>query len=119
VGTVAAAIVALGLTAGRLPVALLACAVFGWAFVAATSALIAWTTRVVPDRAAAGTSTLFITLVVGQAAGSSVAGVVAERRGLSSAFVLAAAVALLAAVSGRHQAPSARDSSGHFPAVQP
>ena len=42
VATVAGALVLLG-TAGRTPVlAVLACALFGWGFVAATSALIAW-----------------------------------------------------------------------------
>jgi predicted MFS family arabinose efflux permease len=97
---VAGAIAVLGLAPDRLPAAVLACAVFGWGFVAATSALISWTSRLAPDRAASGTSLLFITLVLGQAAGSALAGGIAERHGMSSAFLLSAATALLAASFG-------------------
>ena len=67
---------------------------------AATSALISWTALLVPDRAASGTSLLFITLVLGQAVGSALAGAISERHGMSSAFLLSAAAALLAAAFG-------------------
>ncbi len=97
---VAASIGALGLLAQPLGLALLACAVFGWAYVAASSALIAWVSDVSPADAARGTSVLFVMLVLGQAAGSSLAGVVAERHGLATAFGLAAAGALVAASCG-------------------
>lgn len=103
VAGVAAAIVTLGLAAGNLVAAIAACAVFGWGFVAATSALIAWAAGLVPDRAAPGTSLLFVTLVLGQAAGSAVAGVVTESHGLTTAFLLAAGTAALAASCGQRR----------------
>lgn len=98
VGAVAGGILLLRAAPDHLVVALAACAVFGWGFTAATSALIAWATKIDAARAAGGTSVLFVALVLGQAVGSSAAGVVADRWGLTSAFVLATAVAVLAAV---------------------
>jgi predicted MFS family arabinose efflux permease len=100
-GVVAATIAALGLGAGLLVVAAAVCLLFGWAFVAATSALIAWASVLVPHRAASGTALLFITLTLGQAVGSSVAGLVAEHGGMTAAFLVAAALAGLAAACGR------------------
>jgi predicted MFS family arabinose efflux permease len=94
---VAIAVAALGLAPDRYRVAALACGVFGWGFVAASSALIAWATQLVPDRAAPGTSVLFISLVLGQAAGSAAVGAVSGGLGMSTTFVLAAVVALAAA----------------------
>jgi predicted MFS family arabinose efflux permease len=94
---VALAIATLGLAPDRYRVAALACGAFGWGFVAASSALIAWTTQLVPDRAAPGTSVLFISLVLGQAAGSAAAGAVSGSLGMSTTFVLAATVAVAAA----------------------
>ena len=114
VASVAVAIATLGLWAGNLVAAVAASAVFGWGFVAATSALIAWTASIVPDRAAAGTSLLFVTLVLGQAAGSAVAGMVTEGFGSSTAFLLAAGTAVLAASCGQrgvHRHPRARGAS--------
>nr|WP_301539730.1 MFS transporter [Nocardioides sp. zg-DK7169] len=99
--TLVAALATAGLIApGPLALTVLACAVFGWGFVAATSALIAWTARLVPTRAAAGTSVVFITLVVGQAAGSSAGGAISARADLSATFLLAALAAVLAAACG-------------------
>lgn len=101
VATVATSIATLGLAGRFQPVALLACAVFGWGFVAATSALILWARDLVETRAAAGTSLLFVTLVLGQAVGSAIAGAVAERHGLGATFVLMAAVGAVATLPGR------------------
>ena len=97
---VAVSIATLALAANTLAVALVACLVFGWAFVAATTALIAWVSSLVPERAAAGTSVVFITLTMGQALGSALAGNLAESGGLSLAFLVAAAVAALGAGCG-------------------
>ncbi|GAA4735290.1 hypothetical protein GCM10023350_18850 [Nocardioides endophyticus] len=94
---VAVAVATLGLAPDRYRLATLACGVFGWGFVAASSALIAWTTQLVPDRAAPGTSVLFVALVLGQAAGSAAAGAVSDSIGMSTTFVLAATVAVAAA----------------------
>lgn len=83
-----------------LTLALVACFVFGWAFVAATTALIAWVSSLVPQREAAGTSVLFIVLTMGQAVGSALAGNLADRGGLSLAFLVAAAIAAVGAACG-------------------
>lgn len=100
-GSVAVAIAVLGLAPDRFAVAALACVLFGWGFVAATSALIAWTTGKVPERAAPGTSFLFVALVLGQGVGSAAAGELAERTGLSAVLFLSAALALGAAACAR------------------
>ena len=88
----------LGLGAGRSSVAPAACLLFGWAFVAATSAQIAWAAQLVPGRAASGTAALFIILTLGQAVGSTVVGLVADHGGMSLAFLVAAGLAVVAAV---------------------
>ena len=85
---------------GQVWVSVLACGVFGWGFVAATSALIAWTAQLEPRRTAAGASVAFIALVLGQAVGSSAAGALAERAGMSTTFGLAVVLTLLAAFVG-------------------
>lgn len=93
---VAGAIVVLGVAAGSLATGLLACAVFGWGYVAASSALIAWAAEALPGDAALGTSALFIALVVGQAGGASAAGTLTAAHGLTAAFLVSATVAALA-----------------------
>lgn len=97
---VALVLLVLGVAAGRLPLAVAACAVFGWGFVAATSALIAWAAEVRPERAAAGTALLFVTLVLGQAVGSAVVGEIGARTDLAVGFRVAAGTAALAAAAG-------------------
>lgn len=98
---VAAAMAALALAPAPTAIGVLACAVFGWAFVAATSALIAWAIVQVPDRAASGTSALFVALVLGQAAGAAGAGALADRAGLPATLLVGAALAVTAAVCAR------------------
>ncbi|MCD4526150.1 MFS transporter [Nocardioides sp. cx-173] len=100
---VAGSVAALGLGSGHLAVAVFACAVFGWAFVAASSVLIAWTSHLEPDEVAPGTALLFITLMLGQAVGSAAAGPVVDRHGLTTVFLLAAAVAVGSALCGRRR----------------
>ncbi|WP_322919676.1 MFS transporter [Nocardioides renjunii] len=94
---VAVATAGLASTTAPLLLLVLACGAFGWGFVAASSALIAWAGDLVADRAAAGTSVLFVALVLGQAAGAAAAGALAGRIGLPPVFLLAAGVAVLAA----------------------
>ncbi|MDN4160430.1 MFS transporter [Nocardioides abyssi] len=119
---VVAASVAALTAPGRLPAAGLACAVFGWSFVAATSALIAWVTEVDGDRAAAGTSAVFVALVMGQAAGSAAAGAVADGAGLGVAFVGGGVAAVGAAAVGAarsHREPGDRPDGGSGAAASP
>ena len=88
----------LGLGASHGAVSLAACGAFGWGFVAATGALIAWTSRIDAGRAPAGTSLLFVVLVLGQAVGAPVVGSLAAVAGFGTAFVLAALLMLAAAL---------------------
>jgi predicted MFS family arabinose efflux permease len=91
----------------QLPVVVVTCGVFGWGFIAASSALIAWTSDLLPGREASGTSVVFIALVLGQAAGSAAAGVLSARAGLATTYLLAASVAALAASCGGRRTPGA------------
>lgn len=96
VATVAGALVLLG-AAGQVPtLAVVACGLFGWGFVAATSALIAWAGDLRPQAPAGLVAAFFVLLVLGQALGSALAGEVTARNGSDVAFLLAGAVAVLA-----------------------
>ncbi|OIH94258.1 MULTISPECIES: MFS transporter [unclassified Curtobacterium] len=113
-GAVAVAVVTLGTAPQSTPVAIAACAVFGWGYTAATGALIAWTTEIDADRSSAGTSVLFVALVLGQAAGAATAGAVLAAVGPGGTFVAGAAVtaaSAVLAVVGRRAASGAHDRS--------
>jgi hypothetical protein len=103
----AAGTVGLAASPGVVPVAFVACATFGWAYTAATGALIAWTAEIDAERAASGTALLFVLLVLGQAGGAVVLGALVGAHGHGVAFVLAAVAALLAALPGLARAPAA------------
>lgn len=89
---------ALGLAASLPVVPLIACAVFGWSYTAATGALIAWAGRLDASRSAAGTAVLFVALVLGQSLGSAVAGGVTALVGIPAVFVGAGVLTAAAAV---------------------
>ncbi len=97
-GVTAAATLALGLGSGSAVVAVVACAVFGWGFVAATGALIAWTLDVDQGRGASGTALLFVVLVLGQALVSALAGALVGGVGHEAAFAAAACLTAVGAV---------------------
>lgn len=121
--TAAVAVATAALAAPRgLAAAVAACGVFGWGFVAATSALIAWSARLVPHQAASGTSVVFIALVVGQAAGSAAAGILSDGIGMSSTFLVAALITAVAAACGvtrGHGRPRARAEEPRGGAARP
>ncbi|WP_176786809.1 MFS transporter [Microbacterium sp. cf332] len=93
---VAAATFALGVAPTDHTVGVAAPVLFGWAYVTATGALIAWTTRVDPSYAAAGTAVLFVVFMVGQAIGAAVIGAILPVAAPGVAFGIAAAVSLAA-----------------------
>lgn len=97
-GSVAVAVVVLGALPQSTVAALLACAVFGWGYTAATGALIAWTTEIDSERSSAGTSMLFVALVLGQAAGAAGAGALVGAIGFVATFVVGAVVTAASAV---------------------
>lgn len=101
----AAGTAALGAFPGQPLTAAVACVLFGWGYVAASGALIGWTTGIDADRAAAGTAALFVVFMIGQAAGATVLGAALPVVGPAVAFVAAGALSvgagLLAAGSRR------------------
>ncbi|ROP61445.1 MFS transporter [Curtobacterium sp. PhB115] len=122
-GSVAVAVTVLAVTPQQTVLALLACAVFGWGYTAATGALIGWTTEIDADRASAGTSMLFVALVLGQAVGAAAAGALIGTIGtggtfLAGAVVTAASVAVSAVRRPVRGADGAR-SSGCTPPTPP
>ena len=97
--TAAAASAALALAPGSIVIAGVACAAFGWGYVAASGALIGWTTSIDAAHASAGTSLLFTTLVLGQAVGATAIGAVATSAGAPTAFFVAGVIAVAAATT--------------------
>jgi predicted MFS family arabinose efflux permease len=91
---IAVSTLALGAAPTRTTLALGACAVFGWAYVTASGALIAWTTQIDARHAAAGTALLFVTFMVGQAIGAAALGALLPLGGSAIAFAAAAAMAV-------------------------
>jgi predicted MFS family arabinose efflux permease len=97
-GSVAVAVVVLGAAPQSTVAALLACAVFGWGYTAATGALITWTTEIDAERSSAGTSMLFVALVLGQAVGAAGAGALVGAIGFVATFVVGGGVTAASAV---------------------
>lgn len=97
---VALAVLVLGLVPEWTAVAIAACAVFGWGYTTATGALIARSTELDAEHADAGTSVLFVALVLGQALGSAAAGKLVGASGYPLAFVAGAVVTAVSAVPG-------------------
>jgi predicted MFS family arabinose efflux permease len=95
---VAVAVAVLGAVPQWPTVAIAACAVFGWGYTAATGALIARTTELDAEHAAAGTSVLFVALVLGQAVGSAAAGALVDASGHPITFLAGAVVTAASAV---------------------
>jgi predicted MFS family arabinose efflux permease len=96
--TLAAASVTLALAPDVTTLALAACAAFGWSYTAATGSLIAWTSEIDPARAPAGTSLLFVVLVLGQAIGAAGVGALIAGTDSVTAFICAAGIAAVAAI---------------------
>ncbi|MBF4587461.1 MFS transporter [Curtobacterium sp. VKM Ac-2887] len=97
-GAVGVAVVTLGVAPQSTAVAMLACAVFGWGYTAATGALIAWTTELDAARSSAGTSALFVALVLGQAVGAEASGALVGTAGSAATFMVGALVTAASAV---------------------
>jgi predicted MFS family arabinose efflux permease len=97
VGASALASAALGALPSTDAVTLAACVVFGWGYTAGSGALISWTSEIDARRAPAGTSLLFVTLILGQALGATVFGLLIATAGFAAAFLAAAVVTAVAA----------------------
>jgi predicted MFS family arabinose efflux permease len=96
-GVIAVSSAVLAVGAGSAPLALAACAAFGWGYTAGSGALIAWTAQIDAPRAPAGTALLFVTLILGQALGAAAFGALIPAAGEAAAFLAAAGASALAA----------------------
>lgn len=96
---VAVSTLALGTAPSHPVIAAGACTLFGWAYVAASGALIGWTTQIDPSYAAAGTALLFVTFMVGQAIGAAALGALLPLGGPTVGFAAAALISLVAGAS--------------------
>lgn len=106
VGATAAATGTVALVPGSIALSFAAAALFGLAYTAATSVLIIWATQVTTS-SAAGTSILFTSLVLGQAAGAALTGMLIDAAGFVPAFVVAAGTCLVGTL-GSLRAPHRR-----------
>ncbi|MCQ1987549.1 MFS transporter [Arthrobacter sp. zg-Y844] len=86
----AAATAGMALAPGSTGISFATAALFGLAYTAATSVLIIWATATASS-SAAGTSALFISLILGQAAGAALTGALIEASGFGLAFAISAA----------------------------
>lgn len=96
VGAMAMTTGVLAMAATHAPVAWTACAVFGWGYTAGSGVLITWTGRIDPPRAAAGTAMLFVTLILGQAVGAALFGLLIPATDFGFAFAGAVVASVLA-----------------------
>lgn len=91
----------IGAAPGSLPIAIAAAAAFGWAAMNLSGQLLVTGVRLVPRRPALGPVLPFVSITVGQALGSPVAGWAIERYGYVEAFGAFAVLAVLTACCAR------------------
>ncbi|MPY10156.1 MFS transporter [Arthrobacter bussei] len=109
----AGATLMIGVTPGSVVLACAAAALFGLAYTAATSVLILWASAVADAResGAGGTSLLFIALVLGQAAGAFLTGLLLQVTGPPTAFALSSILCAASATAVVGSRRSARQPS--------
>lgn len=100
--TVTVLAVSTGLVAiapGSIVASALSLAVFGATYIAASGLLLLWGTRVYADHPAAGVGLAFLVLAVGQTLAAPALGGISDLVGQRAAFILAAAVGLVGALT--------------------
>ncbi|RWZ51037.1 MFS transporter [Labedella phragmitis] len=107
---IAIASAAIGAGSARSALVLVACVAFGWAYTAGSGALIGWTAQIDAARAPTGTALLFVVLILGQAVGAVVAGLLVVAGGYPLAFLVAGAASAGAAVLAFVRASTARNA---------
>jgi predicted MFS family arabinose efflux permease len=95
-GSIASAVLLLGLAPGTPVVGAVSAVLYGPSFMAVSGLLAVWSYRLFPDRPAAGLSATVFFLGLGTIVGPAVLGIVADHHGLRLAFVLTAGLAALA-----------------------
>lgn len=106
VGATSAATVGFAMVPTNPTLSLAAAGLFGLAYTAATSVLIIWASLTAAN-SSAGTSILFISLVLGQALGSTVIGALIQTTSLIFAFITAGAICLISALGATTQRTTA------------
>jgi predicted MFS family arabinose efflux permease len=76
---------------------MLAVSVFGAAYIGLTGLLLVWSTRVYPDSPSLGVGLAFFTIALGQALGAPAVGALIDQLGITTTFVVFAAVGATAA----------------------
>lgn len=76
---------------------MLAVSIFGAAYIGLTGLLLVWSTRVYPDSPSLGVGLAFFTIALGQALGAPAVGALIDRLGITTTFVVFAAVGATAA----------------------
>ncbi|MFC3300410.1 YbfB/YjiJ family MFS transporter [Arthrobacter agilis] len=105
----------LGAAPGSAVLACASAALFGLSYTAATSVLILWASSAADGQGssgAGGTSLLFIALVLGQAAGAPLTGVLLQTGGTGTAFTAAAALCAASSCAVAHLRRRARPARG-------
>ena len=93
--TLAAATTLIAVAPGSIPIAWIAAAVFGAAYIGLTGLLLIWGTHIYADTPAAGVGLAFLIIALGQAGGAPAIGAIAEASSPQSAFLGAALIAVL------------------------
>lgn len=94
----AAATSAFGLFPASVGGAAVAAASFGAGYIALSGVILIWGTRVYRERPSVGVGVGFFALAAGQATGAPAVGAIADRMGMTGAFLIAAGVALIGAL---------------------
>ncbi|MBC9718972.1 MFS transporter [Streptomyces sp. TRM66268-LWL] len=97
---IAVAVALLGLAPGALPAVGLSALLYGPCFMAGSGLLAVWSYRVFPERPAAGFTVTVFFLGLGTIAGPALLGAFAQLHGLRPAFLLTAALTLVALLCG-------------------
>lgn len=93
--TLAAATTLIAVAPGSIPIAWVAAAVFGAAYIGLTGLLLIWGTHIYTETPAAGVGLAFLVIALGQAGGAPAIGAIAEASSPQSAFLVAALIAVL------------------------
>jgi predicted MFS family arabinose efflux permease len=93
--SMAAAIALLGVAPGVIPAVVASAVLYGPAFMAGSGMLAVWSYQVFPEQPSAGFSSAVFFLGIGTIIGPAALGLVADRHGLSVAFLITAAIAVV------------------------
>ncbi|NYH77352.1 putative MFS family arabinose efflux permease [Actinopolyspora biskrensis] len=115
--TLAAATAGLALAAGSSPSIFVAAALFGVVYIVLTGLLLLWGTHVYPTAPSFGVGAAFLLIAAGQALGSPLVGLLSDINSPTSAFLAAAAAAVLGTALRPHGSRSSASANPTSPDV--